>query len=406
MKKLFEGVRVIDFGNNIAGPLSGTMLADFGADVIKVEKPVLGDDSRGFSPVIDGKSITYLWLNRGKRSVVLDVKNPEGKRLFKELLKTADVLIESSRPGVMARLGLSWEELHAEFPQLIMYSASAFGQNGPYRDLPGYDMIAQAVSGLIETNGYPDLPPCRIGPAICDYVCAHNGFGAIAAALYYRDHSEDHEGQHIDISLADCGMAINDYFHSAVLDPATHRSGNHHVMMAPYGVFNANGSSITIGALSPKLWAGLCELIGKPEWADASEFDTSGKRGMPENRQMIITAIEAWLSNFSDMSEPEKIMRDAGIPCAKSTKLKDLKDDPHFRERKMIVDFPLPQLTSRKSMPMRGSHIHMSATPAEIKPGPDLNEHADEIFRKEMGLSDAQMSDLIAAGAFGKHYEQ
>ncbi len=404
MKKMFEGVRVIDFGNNVAGPLCGAMLADFGADVIKVEKPILGDDSHGFTPYVEGKSLTNLWLNRGKRSVVLDVKNPEGKRLFKELLKTADVLIESFKPGVMARLGLSWEDLHPEFPHLIMYSASAFGQYGPYRDLPGYDMIAQAVSGLIETTGYAELPAVKIGPSICDYACAYNGFGAIAGSLYYRDHGGNGEGQHIDIALAECGLAMNDHTEIAICDPSTHRAGNHHVILGPYGVFNANGSSITIAALNPKLWEILCNLMGRPELINDPDLDTSGKRAIPENRDRVVEAIESWLATLPNMDEAQKILRDAGIPCAKITKLKDLQYDEHFIARDMIIDFPTPQL-SVPSVKARGEHIHLSATPAEIKPGPELNQHAEEIFKGEFGLTDQQMVDLIAAGAFGKQYE-
>ena len=402
-KKMFEGIRVIDFGNNIAGPLCGAMLADFGADVIKVEKPVLGDDSRGFTPTVEGKSLTNLWVNRGKRSIVLDVKNPEGKRLFKELLKTADVLIESFRPGVMARLGLSWEELHAEFPRLIMYSASAFGQYGPYKDLPGYDMIAQAVSGLIETTGYPEYPAVKIGPSICDYACAYNGFGAIAGCLFYRERSG--EGQHIDIALAECGLSMNDHTEMAICNPDVQRAGNHHVILAPYGVFNANGDSIAIAALNPKLWESLCNLMGRPDLIDDPDMDTTGHRAVPEVRARVIEAIEGWLATLPSMDDAQTMLRELGIPCAKITKLKDLQYDKHFIERKMIIDFPTPQL-STPTFKMRGEHIHLSETPAEIKPGPELNQHADEILKGELGMTDADVAELIAAGAFGKQYDQ
>lgn len=398
-KKLFEGVRVIDFGNNIAGPLAAAMLADFGADVIKVEKPIFGDDSHGITPYIEGTSITNLWLNRGKRSIVLDIKNPEGKKVFFDLLASADVLVESFKPGVMKRLGLSWEDLHPQFPKLIMYSASAFGQDGPYMDLPGYDMIAQAVSGLIETTGYPDLPAVKIGPSICDYACAYNGFGAIAAALYYRD--KGGEAQHIDIALAECGLAMNDHTEMAINDPSVHRAGNHHVIIGPYGIFTAKSGSIALAALNQKLWTSLCSVIGRPDMSEEPDLDTSGKRATPENRERITSEIEKWLNTLPDMDTAQKILREAGIPCAKISKLQDLQYDQHFIERGMIIDFPTPQL-SVPSVKTRGQQIHMSATPAEIGPGPLLNQHGNEILRDVLGYSEETIETLTTDGAFGK----
>lgn len=402
MKKLFEGIRVIDFGNNVAGPLAGAMLADFGADVIKVEKPVLGDDSHGFTPYVDGKSITNLWLNRGKRSIVLDVKNPEGKRLFKELLKTADVLIESFKPGVMDRLGLGWKSLHAEFPRLIMYSASAFGQDGPNKDLPGYDMIAQAVSGLIDTTGYADLPAVKIGPSICDYACAYNGFGAISAALFYRERTGI--AQHIDISLAECGLAMNDHVEMAVADPNLRRNGNHHVLLGPYGIFNCKTGSIVIAALNPKLWEILCNLTGHPELVHDPDLSVSGMRADPKFLPRVIEMIEGWLDTLPSIEEAQRILREAGIPCAKITRLNELQYDEHFIQRGMVVDFPTPQL-SVPSFKARGQHIHMSETPAEVKPGPEINEHAEEILQDILGYDTTAIQGLIAKGAFGSQYE-
>ncbi len=398
-KKIFEGIRVIDFGNNIAGPLAAAMLADFGADVIKVEKPILGDDSHGITPYIEDISITNLWLNRGKRSIVLDIKNPEGKKLFLELLETADVLIESFKPGVMKRLGLAWEDLHPKFPKLIMYSASAFGQDGPYMDLPGYDMIAQAVSGLIDTTGYPDLPAVKIGPSICDYACAYNGFGAISAALFYRDRGG--EAQHIDIALAECGLAMNDHTEMAINDPTVQRAGNHHVIIGPYGIFSAKSGSIALAALNPKLWTALCSVIGRPDMAEEPALDTSGKRALPENRERITREVEAWLDTLPDMDEAQRILREAGIPCAKITQLKDLQYDPHFIERQMIIDFPTPQL-SVPSVKTRGQQIHMSSAPAEIGPGPQLNQHGNEILNEVLGYEEEEIEGLRESGAFGK----
>ena len=398
-KKLFEGIRVIDFSNNVGGPLCASIFADFGADVIKVEKPGTGDDSRGYTPYVEGISYSNLWLNRGKKSICLDVKNPAGKEIFLGLLKDADILIESSRPGVMARLGLSWEELHPKFPQLIMVSISGFGQYGPYKDLPGYDMIAQAVSGLIDTTGYAHLPAVKLGPSICDFTTGYNAYGALASALYYREKCG--VAQYIDLALADCALGLNDYTESAICDPSTHRNGNHHVIVAPYGIFSCEKGDIALSAINPKLWDALCTLMGKQYLLEDPDLDTSGKRAFPENCKRIVAEIEEWLNSLPDMDYAEKALREVGIPCAKITKCSETQYDPHYIEREMIIDFPTPQF-SVPTMKSRGQAIKMSETPAVLGPGPSLNRHKDEILKDVLGYSEEDIKALGDNGAFGK----
>lgn len=404
MKQIFEGIRVIDFGNNVAAPLGAAMFADFGADVIKVEKPVIGDDGRGYSPIIDGKSVSDLWMNRGKRSIVLDVKNPEGKRLFLELLKDADVLMESFRPGVMQRLDLNWEILHEMFPKLIMCSISAFGQTGPYSALPGYDMIAQSSTGLMDVTGFPDGPPTKIGPSVADYCCAYTAFGAITAALYHRDHTG--LSQYIDLSLGDCGIALNDHIELGMVNPSLSRGGNHHVLLGPYGVFNCSKGSITIAALNPKLWTSMCNLMGKPEYIDDPRFRETGNRAKPDVAPYVTEMITNWLEEQETIQSAEDKLRAVGIPCFRVVKLPELKNDEHFRLRNMICDFPTPSIKSHPVSVTRGNQIHMSLTPPVLKPGPDINEHADEIMQEVLGYTKEEMQNFIAAGAFGKQYEQ
>lgn len=396
IRKLFEGVKVIDFSNNIAGPLISAMMADFGAEVIKVEKPVVGDDSRCFTPFVEGISFTFMWLNRGKKSIVLDIKNPEGKKIFKLFVEKADVLVESFRPGVMERLGLNYEELKKINPKLIMCSASAFGQTGPYRQLAGYDLIAQAVSGVMDITGYPDGPPTKIGPSLADYCCSFNAFGAIASALYYREKTGI--GQHIDVSLAECLLALNDYIEMVFLDPKITRNGNHHSMIAPYGVFNGKNGSIAIGAINENLWAKLCKLIGKEEYIDHPDYNNTGKR--VKVLDSVIEMIETWLKTFNSMDEAEKILKENGIPCAKISKIQDLMTDPHFLARGMITDFKIPQL-SVGSVKARGIHIKFSETPGEMGVGPELGEHTNEILKDNLGLDDKEINELKTKGAFG-----
>ncbi len=401
MDKLFAGVRVIDFSNNVAGPCTAAMLADFGADVIKVEKPVTGDDSRGYSPSINGHGLSGLWLNRGKRSIALNLKNPIGKSLFLELLNTADVLIESSRPGVMKRLGLDYETLKDKFPRLIMLSISGFGQTGPYRDLPGYDIIAQAASGLMYVNGFPDNPPTRVGPAVSDYVCAHNGFGAISAALYYREKSG--KGQQIDLSVAECALSINDYIPSGFLDPKIKRTGNHHALMAPYGVFNCSHGSISLGAINPSLWERLCHLMGCEEYISKPGFETAGKRATPESNPKVVELIETWLESTGDIKVAERLLRENGIPCFHIMTLQELKVDPHYDARGTITELQTPMLPM-PTLRVRGNHIHMSETPGQFGVPPLLNQHADEILFEVLGHTEAEKQEMILNGAFGNQY--
>jgi crotonobetainyl-CoA:carnitine CoA-transferase CaiB-like acyl-CoA transferase len=396
VSELFKGIRVIDFSNNVAGPVAATMLADFGAEVIKIEKPFVGDDSRGFVPFVEGKSVMFMWLNRGKKSIVLDMKSPEGKEIFKSFVRKADVVVESFRPGVMERLGLNYEELKKINPKLIMCSASAFGQTGPYRQLPGYDMIAQAVSGVMAITGYPDGPPTKIGPSLADYCCAFNAFGAIASSLFYREKTGI--GQYIDVSLADSILAINDHVEIGFQDPNVSRNGNHHVMIGPYGVFSGNNGSIALGAVNENLWAKLCKLMGKEEYIDHPDYNNTGKR--VKVLDSVIEMIETWLKTFDSMVEAEKILKENGIPCAKINTVQDLKTDPHYLARGMITELKTPQL-SVGSVKTRGIHIKFSETPGEMGVSPELGEHTDELLRDILGLDDEGINELKAKGAFG-----
>ena len=396
MKKIFEGVRVIDITNNVAGPMSIAMMADLGAEVIKIEKPVYGDDSRGFVPFYEGKSLQFMWLNRGKKSITLDMKLPEGKKIFTSLVETADVVAESFRPGVMARLGFDYQEIKKIKPSIIMCSASAFGQTGPYKSLPGYDLIAQAASGVMFTTGFRDGPPTKLGPSISDYACAFNAFGAIASALFYRERTGI--GQYVDVSLAECTLALNDHVEIGFQDPNLLRNGNHHVMLAPYGVFNGKNGNIAVAAGNERLWAKLCTLMGKEEYIKDPAFDNCGKR--VHVLDQIIEMIEGWLKNFDDINEAERVLKETGIPCSKITTLQDLKTDPHFLEREMIVDFPTPQL-KKKTMKTRGNQIKFSETPAVMGPGPELGQHTEEILTDILNMSAAEIDELRNKGIFG-----
>ncbi|USG65068.1 CoA transferase [Brevibacillus ruminantium] len=376
MKTIFEGIKVLDLTNNIAGPYSTAMLADYGAEVIKVEKPNGGDDSRAWAPLVDGVSAYYLWHNRGKKSIVLDFKSDADLEIIRKLVKQMDVVVESFRPGIMDKYRLGYQDLAKINPKIILCSISAFGQTGPYRNLPGYDLIAQAMSGVMDVTGEADGPPQKLGPSIADYSGGFNAFGAISAALFYRERTG--LGQHIDVSLLECIIAANDYCEPAFMGRPVTRNGNHHSMLAPYGVFNGKDGSIVIGVLNPKLWDTFTTIIGKPELATDPRFVTASDRidHLPE----VIEIIEEWLCTLDQIDDGEKLLKENGIPCAKVLRPIDLKTDPHLLERGTVTELQLPD--SNKKLTTRGVHIKFSKTPGKLGIPPKLGEHQQEIFER------------------------
>ena len=248
MLNLFEGVTVLDFTNNTAGPTSTALMADFGALVIKVERPGTGDDTRGWIEFVEGKALAGMWHNRGKKSITLDTKNPKAIEILKEIVKKADVVVESFRPGVMAKMGLGYADLTKINPKIIMTSISAFGQYGPYSQLPGYDIMVQAMSGLMSLTGPAEREPHKAGVAIGDFCGGFHAFGATSAALFHRERTG--RGQHVDISLLDGLMVANEYAENAWNGFEVKRSGNTHSMIAPFGLFRGNGGALMIAAVS------------------------------------------------------------------------------------------------------------------------------------------------------------
>ena len=390
-RQLYEGLKVLDLTNNYAGPMAGSMLADYGAEVIHIEKPVLGDDNRFFPPMVDGVSINYSTSNRGKKSVVLDLKDPRAVEIFKKMAKDADVVLESYRPGVMDRLGIGYETIKAINPKVIFCSISAYGQVGPYANRPGYDVIAQAVSGLMDQTGEPDGAPTKIGPAIGDWIGALNAFGCIGTALYYREVTG--EGQQIDISLARSLMWMAAKLDQNITGEMAHRTGNHHSNLAPYGVFRGNnGESCIIGALSTKIWDSLCDLIGRPELAQDPKFVSNDKR--VENKAELIEILESWLRTFDHISDAIDAMMKAGVPCAKIYNMHDIDVDPHYNECGWIADMPLAgDGTTFKTRRFPTNPFRFSAFEAEYKKAPALGADNHEVIEK-LGYSAAEIDEM------------
>jgi len=389
MGNIFDGVRVVDFTNNAAGPFATAMLADFGAEIIKIERPKVGDDMRAFPPALEGSGVPFCWLNRGKKSVVLDLTDPAGREIARQLIAKADVVVESFKPGTMESFGLDYDALKKINPSLIMCSVSAYGQTGPYREKPGYDIVAQAQSGVMDLTGHPGETPTRVGIVIADYTTGLYAYSALVTALYHR--TATGEGQYIDIALLDSLVTFNGLIESAGIGRKPTRTGNHHGLLAPFGVFNGQDGSIIIGAPNPKMWAALCALMGKPELSESPLFGILSNR--IKNLNKMVEEIETWLKTFSSVDQALALLEKKGIPCAKVNSTTDLLTDPQLQVREMITDLETPSGVMPRTIKARGNPMKFSAVKPLRRKAPNLGEHQAEMLQ-ELGYDENQIAQM------------
>ena len=328
MKRALEDIVVLDLTKVLAGPYCGSILADFGATVIKVEPPVKGDDGRHYGPYLNGESLYYANLNRGKLGVTLNLKAPEGKELFKELVRKADVLIENYRPGVMDRLGLGYDVLKEINPGLIYGAITGFGSNGPYANRPGYDIISQAMGGLMSVTGQEGDPPTRCGNAIGDVLGGMNLAIGVLTALHARTLTS--EGQYIDVSLVDSVVASLEqawqrYFVSGKL-PTRH--GNYYDAIAPYDSYMAKDGYLVIGCGNQHLFEVFCnQLLHRPDLIEDERFLDVPLR--VKNNKEFKKIVEEWLRDTT-VAEAVDIVLGAGIPAGPILDLEQISKDPHI----------------------------------------------------------------------------
>lgn len=392
-EKNLAGIRVLDFTRVLAGPYLTQMMCDLGAEVIKVEQPGKGADERGMPPFGNNQSGYYMMLNRGKKSITLNLKAPEAKEIIFGLARQSDIITENFKPGVMKSLGFTYEEFKKVKPDIIMCSISTFGQEGPYAQRVGYDIVAQAMSGLMWMTGDSDRPPTRSGTSIGDVNASTHALGAIGAALYYREKTG--KGQYIDISLRDCLSAIIEtaiprYTMSGCTDKPM-RSGRHHATMGPYGVFDAgHGNYVVLGALNPAIWKRLCIAMSRPDMIDDPRFTDTGLRG--QNLDAVVAAIEEWLQSFADVSEPLALLEKSEVPSAPVLSIDKLVSDPQFLMRDMIVEVndPLFGPVKLPATPMRFSET--SVINAEAPP--KLGQDTADILKTLLGKSEAEIKAL------------
>lgn len=392
MNRMFSGLRVLDITNNLAGPGAAAMLAEHGAEVIHIEKPVLGDDCRFFSPIIAPlTSHSHCNINRSKKSVVLDLKDPEAIAILIRMIKDTDVLIESSRPGVMKRLGLDYKAVKSIKPDIVYCSVSAFGQTGPYSQKAGYDIIAQAYSSIIYRTGSPDGPPTKIGIAIGDTVGELNAFGSIMAALYYREKTGI--GQHIDISLARGLTWMAASFDYRVTGRHFTRQGPYDANLCPYGIFKGpNGGSIVVGAVNTSTWQKLCNAMGKGELANDPRYWSNAVR--VEHADEVIRILEDWLADQPSVDEASALLDRYGVPNCKIYRAEDLEHDPHALTCRWLGEIPTPNsVTDIDKVFFPTGIASFSETEIQIDRAPDLGEHNHEILSR-YGLSDKEIDRL------------
>jgi len=386
------GIRVLELANFMAGPYCAMLLADMGADVVKIENPSGGDYSRGMPPFNQGVGAGFLLLNRNKRSLALDLKRERGKELFLELVDGADVVVENFRPGTMRDLGLEYETLAARNPRLVYLSASAYGQTGPYSQRPGLDLILQGMSGLMSITGEPDGAPVKVGVPICDLTAALYGAYGVMAALLSRGRTG--KGQFIDVSLYEAGVSL------AVWEAAAYWTtgevpqplGSAHRASAPYQAVKTADGHITLGATTPATWALLCRVLGLDHLRDDPRFTTTAER---RARYQDLAALIEEVTATQPSAHWYSALEAAGVPCGVLQSFDAVLSDPHLRDRGFFHELPHP---SGGTVPALGSPVRLSDTPVQLRhAGPLLGEHTAELLG-ELGYYGAEAQHLVEVG--------
>ena len=390
------GLRVLDVTQVMAGPVCSMLLADLGADVIKIEPPGTGDQTRGAMgfKMKGPDSMGFLNMNRNKRSLALNLKNPAGRDVLLDMAERADILVENYRPGVMARLGLGYEAMRARNPGLIYASISGFGQTGPWAKRPGYDLMAQAMSGVMSVTGHPGGPPVKAGVPVADIGCALFAVYGILSAYIGRQASG--EGQYIDASLFDSALAfsiwdISEYWGTGrVPEPL----GTANRMSAPYQAVRAADGYFVMGATNGKLWRLLCDVLGREDLlADARFLDIAGRLA---NREALIAELEASFAAKDAETWVTELLA-AGIPAGRMNTYPEAFESAHGRHREMRIEVPHPH---EGSVPNIGFPVKLSGTPARARRhAPLLGEHSEEVL-SEFGLSAEAIARLARDGAF------
>ena len=388
-----DGFRVLDLTRFLSGPYCTMVLAELGADVIKVEQPVTGDDSRRLAPKVEGESYPFAMPNRSKRSVSMDLKTARGRDLFLELARETDLVMENFRPGVARRLGIDYDGVRAVRPDVLYCSISGFGQTGPYRDRPGFDIMAQGMGGFLRMTGQPDGRPAKVGIAVNDIAAGATAIYSVLGAQMVRQQTG--QGQYMDISLVDAGLAWTVWESGAFFGAGEvpQPTGTRHRRSTPYAAFRTSDGYVTIGAANDRLWTRLVEdVLERPEWATDERYATLPDRMV--HIEELETDIEAITTNHTTQEWIERLDK-AGVPGGPVLTYDQTLTDPHVVARDMIVDVDHPVIGPMRTIapPTKFSDLDFSVR----GPAPWLGQHTAEVLR-DAGVDDAEIEQLFTDG--------
>ena len=388
-----KGIRVLDLTRILAGPYATMILRDLGAEVIKIEQPGVGDEARDFGPFKNDFSLYFMSVNRGKKSITLNLKSPRGKELFLELVKGSDILVENFRPGTMEKLGLDYESLKTHHPSLLYAACSGFGQTGPYAMRGAYDMIIQGMGGIISITGEPDRPPVRVGTSIGDITSALFSAIGILSALRHRDQTG--EGQLIDVGMLDCQVAILEnamvrYFSTGDIPRPL---GRRHPAITPFEVFESADGYVVIAIGNNELWRKFCEHVGHSELIDDDRFNTNALR--TENHESLFPILaEIMCRRTTDVWV--EALEAIGVPCGPVNTVDKVANDPQVLARDMIAEV---EHNTTGTVQIPGIPIKLSETPGQIDaPAPNLGEHTSEVLIDLLGLGAEEVNQLKQNG--------
>ena len=389
-----EGIRVVDLTRILAGPYCTMMLGDMGAEVIKIEHPRGGDDTRGWGPpFLNGVSTYFISINRNKKSLTLNLKDERGKELLRDLIRSGDVVVENFRPGTLDKLGFSWEEIHRINPAVVFASLSGFGQTGPRKDEPGFDVVIQGEGGIMSITGEPDGPPSKFGASIADITAGMLAAQGVLLSLYHREKTG--VGQMVDVGMLDGQVALltyhaNNYFGTGKLPP---RRGNKHPSITPYEMYECRDGYFNLGVGNDSLWRSFCDAMGLGDIKEDPKFAINKDR--VDNRLELQEILDAFFAEKT-VGETLETLRKAGIPCGPINNLEQVLNEPQILAREMVVDVDVPVAGPTK---VTGVPIKLSATPGAVRtPPPTLGQHTEEVLESVLGMDEAQRNALREDG--------
>jgi CoA:oxalate CoA-transferase len=385
MAGALEGIRVLDLTRILSGPYCTMMLGDMGADVIKVENPNGGDDTRAWGPpFLNGVSTYYISINRNKKSLTLNLKHKKGKEILADLIRQSDVVVENFRPGTLDKLGFSWEEIHKINPRAILTSVSGFGHTGPRANEPGFDVVIQGEGGLMSITGEPGGPPTKVGASVADIVAGMLAAQGTTLALYHREKTG--KGQKVDISMLDGQVALlayhaNSFFATGNIPP---RRGNKHPSITPYETYQCVDGYLNLGVGNDSLWQRFCDAMDLGSIKEDPRFAVNADR--VQNRDALQKILDKLFVGLEVAATLDQLKK-AGLPCGPINDISQVFSEPQVLAREMVVDMDVPEAGPTK---LTGIPIKLSDTPGAINtPPPSLGQHTDEILESHFGLDES-----------------